>query len=380
MTTDPRIGSADAPTTTPVEHAVFPTRVATRGQRVAFVDNARAIGIVLVVAGHAPALPAIVSNFIFAFHMLLFFLLSGLVVPSERLRMDIGKRARLLARSLLVPYVVYFVISFVYWLVAKRHGLRAGVYEALPWWDPIVGFLYGSGDGLYVNVVLWFLPCLYLVSIVHHALCKVMPRAGVTAGAALVAGAFVLATSSGAHSVRWPWSADCALIGLFFFSIGALCNPFLRPRQLPARRSLLLLASVVGLGSCFALALRTGHVDLNHLGFGTVPAFYLPMGLLGATGVMAIAALWPPTRVAHWLSMNTLVIFPLHFLIFSVVTGLAIVGLGLPADYKDGSPYLALVYTALALCASWPLSIVLGTLFPWLHGSRASVEPAASAP
>lgn len=351
------------------ERPVGPT-----SQRVASIDNARAIGIVLVVLGHAPTLPAMVSNMIFAFHMPLFFLLSGLVVASDRLQMDTGRRARLLARSLLVPYVFYFVVSFVYWLVAKRHGLRAEEYEALPWWDPIRGFLYGGGDGLYVNVVLWFLPCLFVVSIVHHLLCKRWSRAWVTVVAGCGAVVLVIAASAGTPMPRWPWSTDCAVIGLFFFSIGALGNPSLRAWPPPRRTVPLVLASLAGLVCCYGFALVSGHVDLNHLEFGREPALYLPMGLVGATAVMTLAAVIPATRIARWLSMNTLVIFPLHFLIFSIVTGVAIVFLGYAPAFKETAPSLALLYTVIALCACWPLSIVLRTAFPWLHAGRTSNE------
>ncbi len=378
VTAPEAVADARASAIRPPAHDTAERPAGSTGQRIASIDNARAIGIVLVVAGHAPALPAILSDMIFAFHMPLFFLLSGLVVGSDRLQMPTGRRARLLARSLLVPYVFYFIVSFVYWLVAKRHGLRAGEYEALPWWDPIRGFFSGSGDDLYINVVLWFLPCLYVVSIVHHLLCKVWSRGRVAIVAACAAAALVLAASSGALVSRWPWSTDCAVIGLFFFAIGALGNASLRAWPPPRQARALALASVVGFVCCYGFALASGHVDLNHLQFGREPVLYLPMGLVGTAAVLALAALLPATRIARWLSMNTLVIFPLHFLIFSVVTGVAIVLLGFPPDFKQTVPSLTLVYTAIALGACWPLSIVLRRLFPWLHAGRPSREPTAS--
>lgn len=45
--------------------------------RIKWIDNARAIGILLVVLGHS-LIPASIQTYIYSFHMPLFFFLSGL--------------------------------------------------------------------------------------------------------------------------------------------------------------------------------------------------------------------------------------------------------------------------------------------------------------
>lgn len=326
--------------------------------RLAFIDNARATGIVLVVLGHAPGLPSVASDFIFAFHMPLFFALSGLMVGRERLAMPVARRAALLGKTLLLPYLLYFVVSWVYWLAFKRHGLRAGEFESLPWWDPVVSFAIGNGDRLYANVVLWFFPCLFVVALVHHVVAR---RWTPTAAAfVFVPIAFVYSTLREPGAARWLWSADCAVVAIGFYAAGAACNAALRrPRGIAA--PVRIATAVVGLGGCFALARLSGHVDLNHLSFGRIPALYVPMGALGTIGILAAASRWPATATARWLSTNTLTIFPLHFLMFSVVTGIAVAGLHLSPTVRD-APLAAPVYTLVALAASVPTAAVVRRL------------------
>ena len=327
--------------------------------RIAFIDNARAIGIVLVVVGHAPGLPALASNFIFAFHMPLFFLLSGLMVGRSRLQMDTTRRIALLAKSLLLPYLFYFLVSYVYWVALKRHGLRADEFEALPWWHPFIGLLSGSADDLYVDVVLWFLPCLFIVASVHHVASKRLSAAIVAMVFSVIAFAFVMLHSPVA--ARWWWSSDCAVVGIAFYAIGSASNGLLaHARPMLVHHSATAVAvAIAGFVACVGLVRLTGHVDLNHLAFGDVPSLYLPMGAVGTVATLALSAVLPSSTIARWLSMNTLTIFPLHFLMFSVLTGIALVVFHLPTDFKQTGPIVAVVFAAGALLMCWPTALLL---------------------
>ena len=324
--------------------------------RVTFVDNARAIGIVLVVVGHAPALAGWASDFIYAFHMPLFFCLSGLVVNQSRLAMTMAGRALHLARTLLLPYLFFFLLSYAYWLVAKRHGLRAAEFEALPWWHPLAGFIQGTADGLYVDVVLWFFPCLFITAVVHHALRQRLSAATTAVLSTFAAFLFIVLHDSDAP--RWWWSADCAVIGLAYFSLGAAFNGMLGRGREHGRVVASLLA-VSLLPATLLLSRVTGHVDLNHLVFGAHPLLYLPVGAVGTIGVLALAAVLRASEVGRWLSRNTLIIFPLHFILFSVITGVAIVVFGLTADAVKTQPLTPIGYTVVALLLCWPASKVL---------------------
>lgn len=338
-------------------------------ERSVVVDNARAIGIVLVVVGHAPALPGWLRDAIFTFHMPLFFFLSGLVVAPQRIGHSLARRAGELARSLLRPYLFFFAVAWIYWLLVKRHGTRAAEFEALSWWDPLGGLLSGTGDALYVDPALWFFPCLFLTALGYQALRKALSPSlalGVCACAALC---LVVARPAGRVL---PWSAECAVVALAFYAAGPLLRDFvLRPPHGAAQRIPRAVTALLAGAVCLAAPRLAGPADLSLLRFGGLPALYLPVAACGTLGALSLAALLPPSRIGRWLSINTIVVFPLHMLFFSGVTGVATIVFGRPA-FRDDAPWVAVPYVVVALSASWVASAVLQRVAPWLFGARAA--------
>ena len=346
----------------------------TPATRSALVDNARCIGIVLIVAGHAPGFPKSLSDWIFAFHVPLFFFLSGFVIAPHHLQGPASKRIVHLCRALLVPYVFYYLISFLYWLVAKRHGLRSDEFATLPWWDPLKGLLHGTGDLMYANVTLWFFPCLFIVLVTH-----LMVRRCLSSGAALVIygiAAFAFIVLRPATMPRWLWSSDCAIVALPFHAAGEWVRTW-GPRVAGRWSAPVIVAVAVGAGvGVLVVSLTVGRFDLNNLAFGAIPWLYIPTSALGIVAVVAASSLFATRRWMEWIARNTIVIFPLHFLMFSVFTGVAVRVMGLDPGFKTSSWSVGVIYTALALLMSWPAALVIRTFFPIAIHERRSPSKA----
>lgn len=77
-----------------------------------YIDLARVIGIYLVVLGHFPYLPedVIHKNMIYAFHMPLFFVISGLLYKQMPLSIDSIKKDII---SLVIPFIIYNAVFFI---------------------------------------------------------------------------------------------------------------------------------------------------------------------------------------------------------------------------------------------------------------------------
>jgi fucose 4-O-acetylase-like acetyltransferase len=85
--------------------------------RIKWVDAAKGIGIFLVVLGHLTSVNGLTATVIWAFHMPLFFFLSGLTAKAW----STGS-GPLLGRSLknlAVPYIFFSLISIVLWIISK---------------------------------------------------------------------------------------------------------------------------------------------------------------------------------------------------------------------------------------------------------------------
>jgi fucose 4-O-acetylase-like acetyltransferase len=142
--------------------------VGRNGRRVEWVDAAKGVGILFVIAGHVwwrgP-----VRDAIYSFHMPLFFLLSGYMVKPQSTILLIGKQMR----SLLVPFVAFSLILIAADLsIESMRGVR-----------PI---FTGFGAGMKTIVlhteslrgpftILWFIPCLFFARIAWNVVARCWP-------------------------------------------------------------------------------------------------------------------------------------------------------------------------------------------------------------
>ena len=77
--------------------------------RKTYIDYMRAFAILLVIAGHANAFNDPVKNWIYSFHMPLFFIISGLTLSEKKLSSKIVEKED--PGVLLVPYIVWGLLS-----------------------------------------------------------------------------------------------------------------------------------------------------------------------------------------------------------------------------------------------------------------------------
>lgn len=324
--------------------------------RYGFIDNAKAIGIVLVVLGHSRGLPEYLSHLIFGFHVPLFFFISGFLLKPEKLKEPVGRNAMQTLRSLGLPYLVFFAMAWLYWLATRNIGGKALQTAGLAWFDPLAGLLSGLQTDLYIDPPLWFFPCLIATAIAYHASRKFL---GLAFSTGLFVGlAFLLALfwPGGSVSFRLPLGLDTMWIALAFFAMGQYLRSYLRVQdgfRIRDRR-LLPVVFAAAFGLLAYAVVMTGRVDLATMRFGALPALYLPMALCGIAATLSISQYFPRSGIAEWLSENTLTIFPAHFLFLSLVRGAAVSLHLIPNDYHYALGW-SIGSSALAIALCVPL-------------------------
>lgn len=142
-------------------------------QRDNILDIIKGIGILLVVFAHTHI--GLINHYIYLFHMPLFFIVSGCMYAIGKGGTIKGK-----ARSLLIPYFVFSFFSFAYWWLVEskfRPMPTAGIFGESFCEIGVVGqqflniFIACNGEQSFIyNVVLWFLPCLFVTHILRNAL------------------------------------------------------------------------------------------------------------------------------------------------------------------------------------------------------------------
>lgn len=228
--------------------------------RIEWLDIAKATAIILMVLGHA-SIPSSLSNFIWAFHMPLFFIASGWTTNWDKY--SIIKFSLTKSKTLLVPFVVYSVIVLA---VQKIMG-----------WNDVGDWLQHG----WVAYALWFIPVLYLALLCARMAFAIRVKSMhiVVVVLFLVVGA--LLCKSGTYL---PWSLSSVPYATFMVVLGGKMRQWLSQQMLEPKlwKIIILFFLTFGvshfwrLDMCFNSILPIIPLTIGALS-GTLMVFYISM-------------------------------------------------------------------------------------------------------
>ena len=330
--------------------------------RLDYIDNAKAIAILLVVVGHTDGIPHFLETFIYSFHMPAFFFLSGYLLKDSKLEITFKSYAGIQFRNLIIPYLFFAVLSLLYSIL---NNFVTG--NPIDLYSKLLGIAYGNSDGLVINRVLWFFTCLFITSLLFYLLFKAMKKAYLVMLLSLIACLLFLFYHK-PDQIRWPWNLDLSIIALFFYAAGKFCsaihikNDFLKKSG--TRIAFVILLSI----ALFYLSKLNGRIDMAFMVFKN-PLLFVANACIGIALVLLWSLLLPPTKIARFLSRNTIVIFPLHPLIFSIFTAVGMMIFKLPHSFQ-ATMLFAGIYTCGAIILCYPASLLLFNFLPIAVGGR----------
>ena len=328
-------------------------------ERVEWIDIAKGLGILLVIAGHTVSLRY--SYPLYAFHMPLFFFLSGLLFKER----DDGfvKFIKKKTKALIRPWAVMLFISFL-------------VCLAIPQWrneleiKPILLDFYTANTNTLQNSSLWYLICFFFVLVVFYFVNKIKTK-GLRIVFLLLAVACLWIkegldmTTLPLH--RLPFKIDSALIAIVFFAVGFwhkdLIVKFVEMRMKLVYILLLVLLTI-------SLCVLNKWSNINSLDFGRIRLLYYPIAFMGIASVCLVSKMLSSINCSALKSTllfygkNTLVIFGfqslfirLYLLLFNELQGLTMTLYGdNPIIHQIGSfcivsfvmcPLVVLLFSAL---------------------------------
>lgn len=292
-------------------------------------DRMRGIGIALVVLGHSGFAA---SDFIYLFHMPLFFMLSGWFFDPRRTSDGAGLRRFVLSRikALWLPFVAantaFTLLNnpFLHLHILSDDPRLLEIpgntlHGAVTWKDILGRTLHWCvfDGGTQLGGALWFLQVLLAVSLLYacvhvllERLCPAQSMAVHTVLAVLALALGWLCQRSGTN----PWLIGTICSSYPLFHLGVLLR---RVHRLPAGAPSRLTCA----GVCAVALLvmnRLGSVGLAANEY-TGPLFLLICSLLGWYLVYSVAALLPVTLLAQ-LGKHSRAVLILHFLCFKLVT------------------------------------------------------------
>lgn len=273
--------------------------------RISWIDIAKGIGILLVVAGHSAAINLFggyVGRWIASFHMPLFFVMAGLCFDEKRYSSWFQYLKRKLT-ALGYPYVMLSVFLAL---------LSVALYFGD---DPTMGFWRQMKMMVELSPRIspfWFILVLFSVEIAYWVVAKLIKsehwRLLVCLGAAFV-GAFVMPAG---YSVMRP---NTFLVSLGFFGVAHAVKPLLA--RLPTRLSWL---AGVGAVLLIAHALLILLVFKWEVGFHSCklgsPLWFFVVSWIAicAVSVLSIAVDKVPgvDRSLAWLGRNSIILMAIH--------------------------------------------------------------------
>lgn len=321
-----------------------------------------------MVLGHS-SIPVGLINFIYSFHMPLFFFISGYLFNVSKYTSFSNFFIHRL-RQLIVPYFFFNVLTFVFWyLVGRKFGNDATV-EIAPE-TPLLGMLYGVDSGNYLIHCgsLWFLPCLFLVELMYYRLAKTR-WSPVIVVAITVLAYFNIKW----HHVMLPFSLDVALVALFFYGIG---NDYKDKLTLVLNSGLAIKISLT-LVLFFCTLLISYYTGRSDMSSNTYSDFFLFLTCaLAGTGFIIFGSN-VLSRVAGkqtWITYfarNTLTILAFHSIAGSVIKGVLFFALKIPVSVFDQALLLNLALSAASFLCLVPLMFFLERYVPSLIGRSAN--------
>ncbi len=127
------------------------------GKRLDYIDALKGFGIILVVLGHMHFGYDNCHQYIYAFHVPLFFLVSGYLYKTPTRLADSIKQKM---KGLLLPYFILGLGYFAFWLI---YNYTPGIN----WASTLKAVLWVTVDGLPVESALWFLMVLFWAWLIY---------------------------------------------------------------------------------------------------------------------------------------------------------------------------------------------------------------------
>ena len=285
----------------------------TKSSYIEWIDVAKGIGMLLVIAGHTFCLG--LSYPLYAFHLPLFFLLSGLVFNAkkyESTKLLIGNKTQ----QILKPWFYMALVSFLVCLCVPewREGLSA---------KQILTELYTTNSNCIQNSSLWYLLCLFVMFLLYPIASRIKFFKEKNIIALSIFAIFILFLK---YPVQWiserylllpdnrlPFKMDTALVALVFFFVGIWYKEQIKEKvkKKYSWGTLFILFIIV-----YAVGRINGWTNLNSYDFGKIPVLFYPIAFLGIYFVACLSVKITDTskcktikNVLVFYGKNSLIIF-----------------------------------------------------------------------
>lgn len=288
-------------------------------KRIKWIDYAGGFAMLLVFIQHSKM--PLITRVILAFHMALFFWISGfLYAEKHEEKISIKNLTKKRFIRLIVPWIFWVFIDYMITAILE---ILSGNFELFP-------FIIKLFTDIVYGTSFWFLPCMFVADILFHLFYKVIDRIkfGGPFEILLLSGALLFWCLSWienkAVSITLPFRLDVSLMATGFLFLGAGMHgviKVIKSKKLLIKISLLFSLAILAL-ICIVLNGRDGS---NFMMYMNEYGNYL-YAIVGASALIICTFIFLdishpclPKKYLLFLRKNSLILFPIHILILRVV-------------------------------------------------------------
>lgn len=282
--------------------------------RIAWIDICRGIGILLVLYAHVLASDK--NRFlIYAFHMPLFFFLSGIVFRNK----DTGfiSIVKKNVKAILIPYFIFAFLTYFLGLLLMPHP--ALTFEMIS--KEVHGIIFGSANKGYLafNTALWFLPCLFVTKVSFAFLTHFIRNKKIIAVLLIFFAVIAYLGSLFFRDVKLVFESEIALTGIVFFGAGYLLSQNEKLKTIMRKRKvglLLITGTLLVLFSAINFQLYGSQIDMRVNRLNDFYLFYLA-AFSGIATTILLSMLIKKNILLEYVGKNSILLLGWHTLLFA---------------------------------------------------------------
>ena len=315
-----------------------------RAERLSWLDVLKGIGIILVAVGHIYSNRTI-FNWLYSFHMPLFFLAAGWVYKEKTILTDIKRRIQ----TIVVPYFSFGLLVLLYWQVIERKFRDSD----MSFMDSLLGLCSGCYDNLDFNVHLWFLPCFFVTVVLFNIMVNLGGRKIAYIVSALMSLIYVVLPMP---ELVWGFNRVFKYIG--FYSIGFFLAG--RGTKFVDRKIRTGVVAVV-------LLILNLFLSLHSL---TTGIMWFVTALIGVATTVSISLVINENKILQYFGRISLIVLCIHGPVYRIVVKIVSIPLHIGTDAVRENFLFAMivVMVTMFICSVSYEAII--RVAPWMVGKK----------
>lgn len=329
--------------------------------RLSWLDILRGIGIIYVVIGHIYS-NHMIYNWIYSFHMPLFFIAAGYTYKEKPVLEDIKRRIQ----TIIIPYFSFGLLILIYWQLIERRFRDSD----MGFLDSLIGLFLGEYRYLDFNVHLWFLPCFFMTVVLFNIFVRIPVKiSGLRENgrklayliSAVISFVFIITNVVDSSIPDLPFGIDRVFKYFGFYAAGCILHEY--------EVDVILRGKHKGILITIAMILLAVNFGFAYIGLDTgIMWFVTAFSGVASVGIIAITI--ERNHVIQYLGGISLIILCVHGPVYRVVIKLMSILLGISTDALRENFLLVMTAVGLVLLICSTIYEFIVRIAPWMIGRK----------